>query len=357
MPQETLERAISQMAAAITQNTVDNRQACEEKAARANEPKLPSRKFSGTINILQEYLLIPDEMLLPPLWHKLANCNKREEFNVLSKQMHSYARSTDAFSSCHPITSVKLVQDLLSFTFLGDSTDDIKSGLQPFIIADGSAEHRQANLESACTYGMLNAGDHSLMLLDLETLKARETQSIPITYFELERNLGMFGNLLGTVLGSNHIITTKYHEFWLMLSQSYRLELQQIIDNRTYIKPAHILRTIQLQCYNWFYQRRARLTPQHPDFTTMLYNIVLNTYVLPHLPPVLYKLAYPKPSSGTPSLTDTQGSGSTRDSLTSGSKTIGSGSSSGSGASMGSLVSGLTTQVGGGATNTLRGAG
>jgi hypothetical protein len=33
LPQESLERAITQMAAAVTQNTVDNSQAREEKAA------------------------------------------------------------------------------------------------------------------------------------------------------------------------------------------------------------------------------------------------------------------------------------------------------------------------------------
>jgi hypothetical protein len=267
------------------------------------------------ITILQEYLQIADETQLPPLWHKWANCNKREEFNDLANQMQLYARSGDAFSLCHPIASAKLVQDLLRFVFLGKSTDDIKTGLQPFIITDGSAEHRQANLELA-------------------------TQPIPLTYFELERNLGMFGNLLGTVLGTNHVLTSKYWDFWVVLSQGYRMELQQIIDNRCYIKPAHLLRSIQLQCYNWFYQRRACLSPATPDFTTMLHNIVLNTYVLPHLPPALYKLAYPKtsPGSATPSLANSSAShDSTPSSSVSGA------SNALSGASINSSVSGLTT--------------
>jgi hypothetical protein len=116
-----------------------------------------------------------------------------------------------------------LVQDLLQFTFVGESAYDKKTGIQPFVVADGSAEHCQANLELACTYGLLNSGEQSLLFLDLETLEVKEIQSIPLTYFELERNLGMFGNLLGTVLGSAHILATKYWEFWMMQSQGYCL--------------------------------------------------------------------------------------------------------------------------------------
>ncbi len=106
-----------------------------------------------------------------------------------------------------PVVSAKLIQDLQSFTFVADTMDDLKTGLHPFIIADGSAEHRQANLEVARLYGLLSMGDHSVILSDLEALKAKETTSIPLTYFELECNLGMFGTLLGMVLGNAHALT------------------------------------------------------------------------------------------------------------------------------------------------------
>jgi hypothetical protein len=243
--------------------------------------------------ILQEYLEVPDERNLPPLWHQWSNCTKRQELMVLTELLSAYARGPESFVVTAPIPSTKVVQDLLAFAFVGDTPDDIKTGIQPFMIAEGTAEHRQANMEVARLYGLINSGEQSLLLSDLEQLKNKEVKSLPMNYFELERNLGMFGNFLGTVLGSAHALTTTYRTFWNLLFQGYRSKFQQVIDVKLYIKPAHILRSVQLVCYNWFAQRRARLVPQPPEFTPIIYNIVLNTYVLPNLPQPVYRLAYP----------------------------------------------------------------
>jgi hypothetical protein len=195
-PAENLEFAITQMAAAVTQNTNESRRVHEEKVAQATEPALPSKKYKAMLHILLEFLEVPNEVDLPPLWHSWANCNKRQEFSVLTDQLHLFACGPNTFSPNSPVVSICLVQDLQNSIFISEALDDIKTGLQPFIIADGSTEHCQANLELSCTYGMLNLGENSLLLADLEALKAKEVQSIPLTYFELERNLGMFGNLL-----------------------------------------------------------------------------------------------------------------------------------------------------------------
>jgi hypothetical protein len=63
--------------------------------------------------------------------------------------LQAYSHGNESFSSCAPIASAKLIQDLLNFTFVSETTDDIKTGIQAFVIADASAEHRHMNMEVA----------------------------------------------------------------------------------------------------------------------------------------------------------------------------------------------------------------
>jgi hypothetical protein len=48
--------------------------------------------------------------------------------------LKAFAHTPHAYSSTIPIITAKMVQDLLNFIFVGDSTDDIKLGFHPFIL-------------------------------------------------------------------------------------------------------------------------------------------------------------------------------------------------------------------------------
>jgi hypothetical protein len=137
------------------------------------------------------------------------------------------------------------------------------------------------------------SGEDGLMYADLQALEAKEVRSMPLTYFELEKMLGMFGKLLGVTLGSTHILTVSYHQFWDLLTKGLHNDIQFIIDNTGCIKPAHILCSIQLMCCAWFNHRRVCLQPPKIDFTDILTKVTLQTYITPHLPPPLFKLANP----------------------------------------------------------------
>jgi hypothetical protein len=240
-PPESLEVALSQIASALIYQTNETRMTEEQRAAAELEPKLPSEKFTVTLPVLLEYLQIADDRELPPLWHKWSNCTKRQEFQVLRETLEAFARWPTAFMSTVPLVTAKLVQDLLNFNFMGDTADDIKMGFHPFIISDGNAEQRYANMEVACLYSYFNAGETAITLADLESLQAKEVRSISLTYWELEKTLGSFGNLTQVVLGTQHPVTRAYTEMWRLLSIGMRDKLHSAIEYRNHVKPTHVL--------------------------------------------------------------------------------------------------------------------
>jgi len=151
---------------------------------------------------------------------RIGKNNKENDFTVIQDQIIKYAIGPAKFIWVTLVLSPQLAQDLVMFMFHANTSDDIKTGLYPFVIVDGMEAHWAANIEVARTYGLLSEGAISISLVDLETLKAKDTQSMPTTYFELEKNLGMFGNLLGVVLGDNYVLTTEYWHFWVMLTDA-----------------------------------------------------------------------------------------------------------------------------------------
>ncbi len=100
----------------------------------------------------------------------------------------------------------------------------------------------------------------SCTLSDSETLVAKEVKSVPVTYWELEIMLGMFGNLLIVLLGTTHTVVVAYKEMWQLLKSSLCEDFHAALEYRAHVKPTHVLCSIQLTMYSWFSHRRARLT-------------------------------------------------------------------------------------------------
>lgn len=151
------------------------------------------------------------------------------------------------------------------------------------MITDGNTEHRQLNHKVACLYGYLHSGDASVSLADLETLQAKEACSVPLTYWELEKMLGAFGNLMGVVLVLAHLLSIAYKDLRCILQSGLRDDLHATLEHRGHVKPPQPPQ------------------PPTPDLISMLNPIIMQIYVSPHLPPVLYKMAYPKKPQALPS--------------------------------------------------------
>jgi hypothetical protein len=263
-PPQSLETALSQMATALMAQTNDTKQAQEQKFADEQAPKLPSECFTVTLPVLMEYLQQRDERHLPDIWHHWANCSKRQELQVLRDTLDAFARSPDAYSSTVPIVTARLMQDLLAFNFIGQLADDLKGGLHPFIVSDGNSEHRQTNLDVSHLYSLLAAEDTACTLADLEALSAKEVRSVPVTYWELESNLGMFGNLFALVMGVSHPLVRAYKQMWTLMQLHLKSDLCTTLEYRAYVKPTHVLRSIQLILYSWFSHTPAHLKCDYP---------------------------------------------------------------------------------------------
>jgi len=260
-----------------------------------DQPVLPSTKFETLFSSLLNYLNVNSEQHLPKFWFKLAASKKKQEFGTVCDALESYSRGATSFGPYSPIATPKLLADLTTVTFAGDHQDDLKTGLQPFMAMDGSEEYRAKAQELARSYTMIAEQDVGMTYSDLANLKLpKELRSHPTNYFEFEKSLGTFGNLIGAILGDGHPLTVAYREFWDTFNAVYKEQIHFELDTHKVIKPVHLLRSIQLVVFKWFQAKKFRRTPANPPFANILDRISLRMYTNPVLPPALYQLIIPR---------------------------------------------------------------
>jgi hypothetical protein len=282
-PTGGLEAALSQFANAVVTQTTEDRNARLARDLEREMPTTPAAKFGLLLDSLKNLLSVAEEADLPKFWFQFSAAKKKQEFSVLREFLESYARSDQAFVSLAPIVTPKLHSDLSTVTFLADHQDDLKMGLQPFCVVDGSVEYRTSATELSRSFGLLYEREFGVSFNDLNHFKVpKEFRSYPLNYFDLEQNLGIFGNLLGAILGANHPLMTNYRTFWTALTKQYRLRIRQYIDNpRTSTKPVHVLCSVQMICFDWFEAKRSMVTPDMPIFVGILRNLSLGTVSIP----------------------------------------------------------------------------
>jgi hypothetical protein len=178
--------AILTLATNVAENTMLTNQGREARQNATTALKLPSYRFKTTLPLLLNTLLVEDEDDLPPLWHQLANADKKQDFLIIRDALDTFANSDDSFIDKAPIVSNKLKDDLITFTWHGTSHDDFEMGLSPFAIMDGNDSNRAQNVKLAKTYGLLANSDVHLNYADLQLLEEKDLRSLPLTYFELK---------------------------------------------------------------------------------------------------------------------------------------------------------------------------
>jgi hypothetical protein len=110
----------------------------------------------------------------------------------------------------------------------------------------------------------------------------------------------MFGNLLLTLFGAQHTIVLQYRQFWAALLSQHRLRLRTAIEEHRTIHPIHILRSVQLKCFNYLEGLRIAASAPPPNFVTILTRFADGEYTPPDLPAPLHLLVFPKTAPGRP---------------------------------------------------------
>jgi len=291
-----LNTALVQMANAVANQAAEAHTARLAREIEKEQPTMPTTKFNALYNNLKAYLNVTEDDSLPDLWFTLAASSKRQEFSVVREAPDAFSRTDLAFINIAPVPTPKLVSDLTTITFVSDHSDNLKTGIQPFVVMEGSEDYRLAVQDLAREYILLSEREFGLSYADLSHFKVpKELRGHPITFYELEKSLGMFGNLLQVVLGAAHPITVQYRLFWSAFSRQYRNQMHFEIDIQCAMKPVHILRNIQLICLHWFQAQRSQIPPAQPQFLDILQRISLSLYHNPNLPPSLYQFVATRP--------------------------------------------------------------
>lgn len=162
-----LNSAIIQMANAVATQANKAHTTCLAKEIEKEQPTLPSAKFSILFPTLKMLLNVAEEADLPKLWFALAAATKKQEFSVVREALDAFSRSPQAFLNIAPTPTPKLVSDLTMITFVSNHPDDLKTGLQPFVVMDGSEEYRSALQQIAQNYTLLSERDFGLHYADL----------------------------------------------------------------------------------------------------------------------------------------------------------------------------------------------
>jgi hypothetical protein len=81
-----------------------------------------------------------EEANLAEFWFSLAVAPKEQEFSIVREALDAFSRSDQAFLKTVPIPSPKLVSDLTTITYISNHPDDLKTGILPFVVMDGSED-------------------------------------------------------------------------------------------------------------------------------------------------------------------------------------------------------------------------
>ena len=171
-------------------------------------PKLPLDKYPQTVGGLLQVCEATMEGDLPELWTVMANASKKECIMAIQALADNHASKA---SSTHeaPIIMPKIYEQLNLAQLGGLDSDNLTSGLSPFLMHVGYGMESELAWERAMAFALVHAGGGTLDLVQVRELTT-SAPTMATSCIILMSLFKAYATLLDLVLGMVHCIATLF---------------------------------------------------------------------------------------------------------------------------------------------------
>ena len=291
-----------QIAASIGVLTDEHRQArAAEAARRAAETKTPDTYFGTSVSYLLRLSHSATSTDLPDMWADLARSPKGQQRHVLQRALNeSIARISPSRGF---ILTPALMTKIINLDFRMSNPEDLSTGIQPFVLGQGTPADRQEAHRLSLLYDLVVGGGASASLSDAQHVTESDTAVLPRTFAQSKLALTYMWVIVDMTLGPAHPWTLQLQAFITEYQQrEMDLELTSTRDPAYRLMvPALITRWVQLRWSLWVdRQWNSPADVPAPDLLSLFSDIRLSMPWEPMLPSRYQTLVVPAPAAAPP---------------------------------------------------------
>ena len=227
-----------------------------------------------------------------PVWVRLANCHKSEQYTLLSQEMQKVCMARGLSTEVYlPVVTTALKQMIVGFRFEGHGADDLETGCQPFLVAYAGRDHHIQQVTTASVADQLAQGEQQASLADYRTLRESERLKFPRDVTDVCITLFRYSVLCQCLfqgVGAPHPYVEALWSTAVTLqniapfvTERYNDLARNQIVNVTYF--ARILRAVQMSAYEYLHGVATNLAETAagvdvPSFATMMQDLKRGTF-------------------------------------------------------------------------------
>jgi hypothetical protein len=261
----------TQLGVLVQENRTAREAAQLQKEVDKNKPLSSLLGEEGVATLLR-IANVANELLLPPIWRRLANTKKAQKLQVLQHAVDEVLQNS-AEAEVQFIVSAPILQLVLDMAFPMATNESVGTGLQPFMFPEQMPEEA---LHSRNAFEALYSGGSAPTAADLSALMKAKIAA-PRYLLHTRHMIRRVEILLKVLFGTQHPLAIALEQFCNRFL-SFEAELHKLeMSQPKYLLPTIICRRIALELSLYFKTRKrvGGLLPV-PDFCKLYNDITLD---------------------------------------------------------------------------------